>query len=520
MKNAKPIIFYIFLFFFCIAITTISGMYDFDIWARLIAGMGAVQTGHVIEYDFLSYTPTHIWFDHEWGSGVIFYLTQHLFSGAGLIVLQGVLLFMMFFTVVQIVRLRGVKTTTPYNFLFYYFAYQAISINIEGVIRCQVFSFLFFAIFLYILELARSGKNKQLILLPFLMIIWNNLHGGCVSGIGLIVLFIIGETLNRAPVKKYIFALIPTCLALLINPWGASYLKFLFDAATMKRPDVVEWWGLFSKYHVKDFMKFKIFAAIILISGAFALKKISYKELDKTKILVLLVTLILAIQHIKMIPFFTIAAVSYLYDDFYTFFNNSIKGIKSKIKSKNFALKKEIAIYLLFSVFILSNLGAKSFNPGVNMQKYAAKEVEFIKTNNIKGKLLISFGQGSYAAYKLYPDNLIYMDGRYEEVYDPTLLPLMRRFYLQEPRWEELFEKYPPDVIVMEKTYPAYLMLSGNKDWTLIYKGKYWGVFVSAKDKKKTYKMPSNDPKYYRKNLFDTNINFTNYVVPEQKTSN
>lgn len=508
MMKKKAIIFYIILFLFCIAITTTANCYDYDLWARLIAGMSVVQSGAVLKHDFLSYTPTHTWFDHEWGSGVIFYLTQHFFSSAGIVVLQGILTFLIFLTIVQTIKLRGVKTTTPYNFLFYYFAYQALTISFTSIVRCQMFSFLFFAIFLYVLELAKLGKNRPLILLPFLMIIWNNLHGGCVAGIGLIILFIIGEALNRAPVKKYFLTLIPTILVLPINPWGFSYLKFLLEATTMKRPMVMEWWGLFSPYYLFKFMKFKFFALVLLLAEFKVIKDFSYEKMDKTKFLILATTLFLAIQHVKMIPLFVIASAIYIYDDFYTMFNHSIRKIKEKIKLKNFALKKEIFIYSLFFVFSLSHFNAKSFEPIINPDKYIIKEIEFIKINNLKGKLLTNFGQGSYASYKLYPNNLIYMDGRYEEVYDSYLLDIMTNFYLQNPGWQELLEKFPPDIIVMEKSYPAYKMLSSSKDWALVYTGKLFGIFVKAQDKKKTYKQPSEDIKHYKKTLFDTDINF------------
>ena len=36
---------------------------------------------------------------------------------------------------------------------------------------------------------------------------------------------------------------------------------------------------------------------------------------------------------------------------------------------------------------------------------------------NIKGNIITPFALGSYTSYKLYPNNLIYIDGRYEEVY-------------------------------------------------------------------------------------------------------
>jgi len=506
MKKIKPIFFYTVLLLFCVAFSLNASGYDFDLWARLIAGMGFVQTGQVLKHDFLSYTPTHLWYDHEWGSGVIFYLTQHLFSGAGLIILQALLLFSLFFIITRIVKLRGLQTTTAYNFLFYFFALISMSAVINEPIRCQMFTFVLFALFLYILELARKGENRPLFALPFIMILWNNLHGGCVSGIGLIVIYIIGELLNKKEIKKYIYVLIPTVLALVINPWGLDYLGFLANAVSMKRPDVIEWWGLFSKFYLYKYMVLKFFMLTLLIAKLVGTKSFSYQKMDKTKFLILFATLYLAISHVKMVPFFVITATCFLYDDFYAV----IDKITVKIH-KNLIFLKEVLVYLLITTFILTTINVKAFESIVNESKYPIKEIEFIKINHINGNLLINFGLGSYASYKLYPDNLIFMDGRYEEVYYDYMVPMMKKFYLLNPGWDEILIKYPPAVMVIEKYYPVYNILKTKKNWELVYEGKLFGVFVKSKPSvgfKKDYKQPSADIEHYKKNFFDTNISF------------
>lgn len=523
MEKYKPIIFYIMFFLFVLTFSSFANGYDYDFWARLIAGMGFIQTGQVLKQDFLSYTPTHTWFDHEWGSGVIFYLTQHLFSSAGLLLLQAGLVFLIFFTVSKIIKLRGVQTTSAYNFLFYFVAFNALIINFNEPVRCQMFSFLLFAVFLYILELARKGNDKPLWLLPFIMIFWNNLHGGCISGIGLILLYIVGEALNRAPVKKYILAIIPTTLVLLINPWGLSYISFLAKATTMKRPYIMEWWGLFSPFYLKGFIPFKIFALVLLSSELIIVikslinKSFSFRNADKTKFLVLAATLFLAIEHVKMVPFFAITASCFLYDDFYIFLNSIVLKLRQMLKLDNlfgeaFATKKEIAIYAVILIFVLTNLRLSSFSPIVKASRYPLREVEFVKINNIKGDLLVNFGLGSYAAYKLYPNNKIFMDGRYEEVYDDSLLPMIRNFALMNKGWEELLNKFPPDVIIMENYYEIYNYLKTSNDWKLVYKGDIFGVFVRAKDAKKVYKQPPSKIDYYKQTAFDTDIDFKNHL--------
>lgn len=505
-EKIKPISFYVIFFLFLLAFSTTAVDYDYDLWARLIAGMGFVQTGHVLKHDFLSYTPTHTWFDHEWGSSVIFYLTQHFFPYAGIIALQTILIFLTFFVITKFVELRGVKTTSAYNFLFYYFAFISMSQVLNNPIRCQLFSFLFFTIFLYILESARQGNNKMLWFTPLIMIIWNNLHGGCISGIGLILIYIIGEFFNRKPVKKYIYALIGTIIVLPINPWGFEYVKFLITANFMARPNITEWMGLFSKYYIFKYMKFKIFASILLLTEFTVItRKIIEKkfDFDKTKFLVVTITIFLAVQHIKLIPLAVISMTCFFYDDFYTAFNTLTKNIFNKIA--NF---KDTFIYILILIFAFANINSKIFKPLLSWSKYPLRAIEFIKINDIKGNLLTDFGYGSYASYKLYPNNKIFMDGRYEEVYYGFMMPYLTNFHVVKNNWYRLLELFPTDVVLLEKYYPVCKSLKTKKDWKQVFEDNKHVVFIKSKNTRKYYKTPSSDLNYYKKTLFDTKINF------------
>lgn len=507
--NFRAISFYIIFFLFILASFIYQSFYDFDLWARLIAGEGFLKLGHVIKHDFLSYTPTHLWYDHEWGSGVIFYLVHKLLPNSGFIILQSVLIFLVFFIITKIVKLRGVKTTHPYNFLFYYFAFSAIFHLIEGLVRCQVFSFLFFTLFLYLLELSRAKDKKYLIYLPIIMIIWNNLHGGCVSGIGLVILYAIGEFFNTKSFKEilpYIYATLAMIIVLPINPWGVDYLRFLFQANTMQRTHIAEWMGLFSSYFIHEFVKFRIYSLIVLIFGFLAiLKQVISKTFvfDTTKYLVLSVTLYLAIIHIKLVPFAMITMISFLYDDFYTIFNYLTRNIFNKI-----APFKDSVVYLVILIFVFSNINSNIFKTKLTPNSYPIYAVDFISKNNIKGNLFANFGLSSYIDYKLYPNNKIFIDGRYEEVYPDYLLALQNNFYVGKEGWKIVLSKYPPDIILLEKSYGVFDAIKQNKQWKLVYEDNAFGVFVKKEMAQKQYLAPSYDDEYYRKTLFDNHINY------------
>ena len=65
--NKKCVLFYTALAVFSIFLACLSTNYDFDLFARLIVGERFIEQGILPFKDFLSYTPTHPWYDHEWG---------------------------------------------------------------------------------------------------------------------------------------------------------------------------------------------------------------------------------------------------------------------------------------------------------------------------------------------------------------------------------------------------------------------------------------------------------------------
>ncbi len=496
----KIILFYITLLILIFAYTLNAPYLDFDLWARLIAGMGVIEGGHVLTQDFLSYTPVHTWYDHEWGAGVIFYAFLKLFGHYGILILQTLLPFLTFFIATRVAKIRtGLQ---PYNLLFFFFCLIAAMANLNHPVRCHLFSFLFFALFIYILEKVRHGANpKLLILLPVLTILWNNIHGGVVAGLGLIGMYFVGEVFNRKPVKNYILTLAASCAVLIINPWGFDYVKFLLHATTMERPLIGEWQGLFSELHRKFKVIFKVFlfgiAAIELFNIGKAIKKSTiaevYQKADKVKIIVLLVTAYLAISHIKMLPFFCVAVACYCYED--------VVWLFEKVNEK--------AIYILLLAMSIFTIGVKKIELPLNFSIYPMTEIEFIKANNLKGNILVDFGLGSYASYKLYPNCKIYMDGRYEEVYPDELIVLNDRFYASKGNWDDVLTKYPPDIILIQNNLPVYKLMKQKAGWRMIFEGNVFGVFIRSDMYTGNYRLPSLEREYYKKALFDTDIKFS-----------
>ena len=107
-------------------------------------------------------------------------------------------------------------------------------------------------------KLRKNYSTKLIWLIPPIVILWNNLHGGVVSGLGLIFMYIVGEFLSKRPWKKYFALLAISTPLLIINPYGLKYLDFLFSATTTGIPNS-------SNCVVKNKLLLKFVASTILM---------------------------------------------------------------------------------------------------------------------------------------------------------------------------------------------------------------------------------------------------------------
>lgn len=504
-----------FLFFLTLLIWCFALAYpinpDYDLFARLIAGKSIVENGIVLKHDFYSYTPTHLWLDHEWGASAVIYCVSRLsdlFKVHTLYILsafKSLLIFAIFAIATICVNIQRTKSS-PFNILFFAFSVLASNIVFASTVRCHMFTFLFFALFVLILELYRKSTRKYLLyFLPILMLIWGNTHGGCLSGLGLIAIYAIGETLNKKSPTPYLITLIVSFLALFANPYGSEYVKFLFTAGTMSREWISEWASPFANSFFYAF-KFKIYFVFMLLIGLIKSfeNKFNLKIADKTKLTLLVLTAYLAVSHTKLLPFFVISSAIFMFDDVLSVLNK-ILPLKKLLNPEN---KYTYAIILLMSLCVFQ---LNSFAPTANKNTISVTDnylpynaVEFLKENNIKGNLLLDMTYGSYAAYKLYPNNKIFMDGRYEEVYSPDLLLELKDFFrMNGADFDGILTKYPTDIVLLQKEHTERLSeFLREKSWKEIYSDNNFYVFVRP-----NYPQPEENQVFFEcKTMFDTKI--------------
>ncbi len=177
---------------------------DPDMWWHLRVGKDILH-GHASFLDQYSWSMTgYPWVDHEWLTNIIMYVVQHYSGYFGLGLVFAALGLMVFgFTAKTgnlMARHLGLLETFSRQqlrllTLIWTLIAAVICTPIIGT-RPQVITLLGFAVCNYLLWQFFLGSRKQLWILPPLMLVWANLHGGFVIELGMFMLALLYLAVN------------------------------------------------------------------------------------------------------------------------------------------------------------------------------------------------------------------------------------------------------------------------------------------------------------------------------------
>ena len=461
---------------------------DPDLWGYLAFGRLFWETGNFPYHDIFSYVPTlPRWVYHEWLTGVLFYPLYQTLGAAGLQLFKygmGLATLGLLYLTAQ---RRGVEVFATLLVLIVILV--PLSFGFSPV-RDQVFTYLFFALTLYLLETARqTGRWRRLFLLVPLQVFWCNVHGGFLSGLGMIFIYALGEGLSRRSFLPYVAILFLSGLATLINPYGLEYWQYLFHAISMPRPEITEWQSLYEAFQTQNVVSLLGLIYILLAAFIFIVLGWWARWRDLTPILAFGLTLYLAIRHLRHEPFFLLVIAAYTPLLMTAFFQKIQANFHIAPRFGRLGLKIAACLILIF----VATLGYKivktdplsltlpaqpsSGNPNLKTY-YPVRAVEYIRNNKLSGNLLAFFQWGEYLIWSLYPQCKVAIDGRYETVYSDEVCKEFFDFIYARGNWKRFLEHYPPDMILVNCSSGAYSRLTAEPDWQLVFHDTGSALFV------------------------------------------
>jgi hypothetical protein len=467
---------------------------DADLWGYLSFGRLYWKTGNFPYQDVFAYLPTlNPWIYHEWLTGVIFYPLYQALGAPGLQALKYALGFTTLWIIFATARRRGAGTVAAIVTLFLVQGFLATGYS---PVRAQVFTYAFFPLTLYILETARlTGRLHILWLLVPIQVVWANLHGGFLAGLGLIFLYGLGEALSRRPFYPFGGILALAGLATLINPYGLKYWGYMISGISLPRSEITEWvsvWGAYQRgVFFNEFLIFSLVLAITLLFYIWA------RRWELTPILVFVFVTYLGLRHLRHQVFFYLVLGAYLPSPLTSFLqvmrsDPHLQIIRhSMVRIMATLLGALIVLFYAYQTSMQEPFSLK-LPPLPKAQTksqiyYPTGAVAYIKEYRLTGNLLTEFNWGEYLIWTLYPQCHVSLDGRYETVYPQTICLDYFDFINGRANWQDFLKKYPPAMILIDSRSKIYDLLKNDRSWLQVYKDAGAALFLPSKEQTKTH---------------------------------
>jgi hypothetical protein len=506
---------------FAIAYTYTNIFPDPDFWGRLSMGALFFQNGRFPYIDVFSYTAPHArWVDHEWLTGLVFYQIMAHFGETGLLVFKCLMILGCFALLYRLHR-KVYRVSGLVTFYALLLLIDAISVGLYATVRSHMFTFLFFLFELYLLERVRLGqKNRRwLWLLVPLIALWGNLHGGVAMGLLLLGCYGLGEAIAQRNLKAggfhWLLAGASVALLSVLNPYGPSYLSFLWHAWTLDRSKIGEWTPL--KLDNWAFLTGQLMVLLggisVLLRWLFRDKQNTTGEVNRllTPSIVWMWAILMLLRAVRMQPFLAFVMTAYLpvlfSPDFIrrvlpgkvqAFFQRNASAFNTAIPLALLSLAIGVVIFLqakgnLFKVELSDEMNLTN----AVVTRYPLGALTYLRRSPYHGNLMVHFGVGEFMLWSLYPRFKVSMDGRYEEVYSQE--EFLRSHYCYSKRdrqknWDsfKVINDSQADFVLMVADLAINVRLVQSPQWKLLYNDTYFALYgrVSSLEKLPEFKQP------------------------------
>jgi len=441
---------------------------DNDLWGHLRFGLDIIQAGTIIHVDPYSYLTTGPrWINHEWLAEVLFALAWMAGRTPGLILLKmtvGFLTIAILYRHLRAVQIRPIRA----KILLLLTGFSLVPAF--SFVRPQIFTFFFFALMLLIIRRADIGEYRRLWDAPLLLILWENLHGGFLAGLGLLCLWAL---LHLVVYRRALAQIIPPTLvsitAVLVNPYGMDLLTFLLRTATVQRPEITEWQPL-TLISIHGLLYLVV---LMVSSGGLALSS----QPRRPVILILFgIIALLPLMAIRHLPLFCIASL--------VFTGEHAGSAWNRLRPQN----KEgppipvwiagLPIALAAALLILGS----TRNPHrihVIDDEFPIAAVALLKQSGVSGNLATQFNWGEYIIWHLGPHIKVSIDGRRETIYSPAIYRQYMDFHSGVHDWDVLLRQHWTDLALVVKDTSVHNLLKLKSEWLMVYEDSKSALFVN-----------------------------------------
>ena len=450
---------------------------DGDLPRHLLLGQLIRETRSVPTTDTFSFrTEGFPAIPHEWLSQVALSTADDLMGLSGVVLLTAILITAVWAIVYQ-------EATRRSNSLFInlFILTLGIAISIIHVLpRPHLFTYLFTALWILVLERITDGRPKLWWLLPALMLLWVNMHGMFVLGIIIWSIYLVGSWLEN---PSRIWLTNPSSKSLLLGGFLSLLVTFLSPSGihiwesiislgsnayiTSRIPEYQS-----ANFHMPETWPFIILLGLTLIGFARTANKTNWSH-----ILLVSAFAAIALYTSRMLPLFAIVAVPITAKSLSELVQQEFPESRFAAVEKNFSTMNSTSngwvwlLVIVIAVTLIFSLG-QTIDPGsvgnvFHESFFPVDAVEWLNENPQNGHMFNEFDWGGYLLLKLSPQQQIFMDG-HTHIYGEALTREYETVITQRDGWQDIFEKYQIRWAIVRTKSPVIDGLT-EMSWSVIY---------------------------------------------------
>ena len=469
---------------------------DTDTWWHLRAGEWMVENRQILQVDVFSHTRyAEPWRYPGWLVEIPMYWIYRLAGPGGLNLWTAAMVTLAFAFIWRI------QSGSPYLRAFITVLAAAAS-GVYWAARPYLVTFVLVAVFLYLLEQWRwhpgSKHEHWLWLLPVLMVLWANSHGGFFAGFLLLAVYLAGEgwgwlnavirqrhspgqsgdrTQQHAErLRRLGWITLLTLLGACLTPVGPRLLLYPFQTV-----EIAALQTYIQEWQAPDFHNLSMQPFLWLLLLSLGAVGASRRRLALTDFLLLAGFAYMGFMAARNIALFALAAPPVLSRHAAHAFSVAGRALQLKpLESVTPRRLRRLNLILLGVLFLAVLARLVPVMPGAANADYIAQQFPVAATQAIEqaappGKLFNSYNYGGYLVWTLreYP---VFVDGR-TDLYNDEIITEWLAAVRAEPGWEDIFKRRGIGVVLIEPRMPLAEVLNGQPGWEELYRDELAVVY-------------------------------------------
>jgi hypothetical protein len=382
---------------------------------------------------------------------------------------------------------------------------------IHFLARPHVVSWLFTLAWFWILDSTeRGGGRRRIWLLPLIMLVWVNVHGGFVVGFVLLGIFWVGavwswwtaregrieEALGKISAGKLARELAwvgaASVAASLVNPYGWNLHAHVYSYLTNR----------FLMDHIEEFQSpnfhgiaqtcFLLLLLIVVATLATQIPTLAAKKAARTghpqrlwvsgvlTVLFAIYAGLYASRNIPVSAVLLVMVVGPLLPEV-----GFARGFTERMAAVEASLRGHLwPIVAVIATFVIAANGGRLGSTQLMHAHFDAKRmpvaaVDFLKTQHVAGPVLSPDYWGGYLIYRMWPARRVVLDDRHD-LYGEDFFRSYLKMVHVEQGWREFLRDHPAGCVVMPRDAALTNVLLETPEWKAIYQDDTAVVFVSG----------------------------------------